>query len=138
MKHFNTAGISMLLSSIPVLMYASAALRAGSSLAAAMGIVAALAAIVAASVLCFRAVNDPALRRPATIACGVVFGVSALATLGVAVALVVQLVAPDPNGLPGPAFWIPALSIYLALVAPIAILSGVSLRLCLKTLHSKD
>ena len=129
MKHFNTAGISMLLSSIPVLMYASAALRAGSSLAAAMGIVAALAAIVAASVLCFRAVNDPALRRPATIACGVVFGVAALATLGVAVALVVQIVA---------AFWIPALSIYLALVAPIAILSGVSLRLCLKTLHSKD
>lgn len=134
-KSFNTAGILMLLASIPVLISASAVVRAANYVGAWLGIAVALVATVAASVLCFRAVNDPAKRRPATILCGVDFGVFALATLVVLVCLVREVVAPAPIGGFGAEILVPAFSILLGLIAPVAVLSGVGLRQCLKGLR---
>ena len=68
--------------------------------------------------------------------CGVDFGVFALATLVVLVCLVREVVAPTPIGGFGAEILVPAFSLLLGLIAPVAVLSGVGLRQCLKGLRA--
>lgn len=136
MSRFTKAGIMQLLACIPVLIYASAVVRAGNIAGAIIPILAVLAVIVASSVLCFSAEGKASSRLPATILCGIVFAITAVLTVFSLVNLAIAIAAPEPSGILDPSFSVTIYTFAVTFLAPIAILSGISTFCCVKALRA--